>query len=96
MARVREVIFISILPGFRFRVFGSMSTKNGLGALVQHRIACGDESEGRQNDLIAFADAQCAKAEMQPRGSRTHGDAIRNACGFGYRFLEFHHSRPDN
>src|ERR1700674_5772064 len=61
------------------------------GALVKKNIGDGDESKRRDDDFIAFGDAQSAYTEMEGAGSGIHGDGIRSAAVTGDGLLELFH-----
>src|SRR6266849_4108435 len=68
MARVRGVMASSIPARSRFSVWGSISTK---------KVGNSDEGERRDDDFIAFGNAESADAEMEGAGPGIYGDGVR-------------------
>jgi hypothetical protein len=64
------------------------------GAFVTNRICRRDEGERRNDDLIAFADIQCADAQVQPGGSGTDRDRMRERNRGRYLRFELLRHRP--
>ncbi len=74
MPFVRSVIAASTAAGSRLNVSGSMSANTGVAPVSATELRRRREREGRDDDLVARADAGGEQAEVQARGARVHGD----------------------
>jgi len=68
------------LDGFGVEIEGDgvNFSEYGRGADLQYRVGHRDESEGRNDDFVAFTDVECKQGEVQAGGAGTDGYGLRD------------------